>query len=120
MTNAINWFEIPSANLDRAVAFYQDILGVELRYELFMGTPNAIFPSSAEGVGGAIIQSDAKPSADGAIVYLNANDRLHEVVGRVERAGGAVLLPVTSIGAPGWIAIIRDTEGNHVGLHSES
>ena len=119
MTNAINFFEIPSIDFDRAVAFYHDILGVEFHHELFMGTPTAMFPSSEAGAGGAIIYSDVKPSSDGPVIYLNANGRLREAVARVERAGGRVLLPVTSIGDPGEIAIILDTEGNRIGLHSE-
>ena len=119
MTNAINFFEIPSIDFDRAVTFYHEILGVEFHHEVFMGTPTAMFPSSPAGAGGAIIHNDIKPSSDGPLIYLNANGQLPEVVARVERAGGRVLLPVTSIGDPGQIAIILDTEGNRVGLHSE-
>ena len=119
MTNAINFFEIPSIDFDRAVAFYRDILGVEFHHEVFMGTPTAMFPASEDGAGGAVIHSDLKPSSDGPVLYLNANGQLREAVARVEPAGGRVLLPVTSIGDPGDIAIILDTEGNRIGLHSE-
>ena len=119
MTNAINFFEIPSIDFERAVAFYRDILDVEFHHEVFMGTSTALFPSSEAGAGGAVIHNDVKPSADGPVIYLNANGRLHQAVARAERAGGRVLLPVTSIGDPGDIAIILDTEGNRIGLHSE-
>ncbi len=119
MTNAINFFEIPSLDFARAVAFYRDILGVEFHHELFMGTPSALFPSTEEGAGGAIIFNDVKPSADGPVIYLNANGKLHDVLERVEQAGGKVLVPVTAIGEPGYIAIILDSEGNRIGLHSE-
>jgi predicted enzyme related to lactoylglutathione lyase len=117
--SASNFFEIPSVDFERAVAFYTAILGVELYREVFMGIPSAMFPASEEGTGGAIIHSEVKPSADGTIVYLNANGKLAQVVARVEAAGGTVLRPVMSIGDPGYIAIIRDTEGNRIGLHSE-
>lgn len=119
MTNAINFFEIPSLDFDRAVAFYRDILGVEFHHEVFMGTPSAMFPASEAGAGGAIIFSSVKPSADGAVIYLNANGKLREAIERVELAGGTVLLPVTAIGDPGYIALILDSEGNRIGLHSE-
>ncbi|MEP7189241.1 MAG: VOC family protein [Roseiflexaceae bacterium] len=119
MSNAINFFEIPSIDFDRAVAFYRNILDVEFHHEVFMGTPTAMFPSSAAGAGGAVIHNDLKPSTDGPLIYLNANGQLREVVARVAQAGGSVLLPVTSIGDPGEIAIILDTEGNRIGLHSE-
>ena len=48
----------------------------------------------------------------------NAEGRLDAIVGRVEQAGGKVEQPKTSIGEHGFIALIRDTEGNVVGLHS--
>jgi uncharacterized protein len=50
------------------------------------------------------------------VICLNANGQLRQAFARV---GGTVLLPVTSIGDPGDIAIILDTEGNRIGLHSE-
>ena len=119
MTNAINFFEIPSLDFDRAVAFYETILGVKLHREVFMDIPSALFPSGEAGAGGAVIHSAVKPSADGPVLYLNADGKLDAVVERVEAAGGAVLMPITAIGEPGFIALIRDTEGNRIGLHSE-
>ena len=47
MQNAINWFEIPAVDFERAVKFYSDILKVELRREIFTGMMNGIFPASA-------------------------------------------------------------------------
>jgi predicted enzyme related to lactoylglutathione lyase len=119
MINAINFFEIPSVDFERAVAFYGNILDVEFHHEVFMGTRSAMFPASEEGAGGAIIHNDVKPASDGPVIYLNANGKLRAAVERAERAGGKVVLPVTPIGDPGYIAIILDTEGNRVGLHSE-
>ena len=33
MNNVINWFEIPVADMDRAVAFYEPVMQVTLRRE---------------------------------------------------------------------------------------
>ena len=44
MNNALNWFEIPSTDFDRAVMFYSTILEAPLRREVIAGTPNAILP----------------------------------------------------------------------------
>ena len=33
MNNVINWFEIPVAEMDRAVAFYEPVMQVTLRRE---------------------------------------------------------------------------------------
>ncbi|MBX3082161.1 MAG: VOC family protein [Anaerolineae bacterium] len=124
MNNAINWFEIPSLDIDRAVKFYDTILDITLRRENFMGTPHAIFPANREqdGVAGAVIQSDARPSKDGAVLYLNTGteSNMEAALTKTPAAGGSVVLPKTSIGPMGWIAVIVDTEGNRVGLHCEA
>ena len=119
MKNAINWFEIPVADLDRAMRFYERVLGLSLKRAKFEGLDLAIFPSDERGVGGALI-SDArrKPSADGALVYLDASGKLDACVGRVQESGGKVVLPKTAIGDPGFISLIVDSEGNVVGLHA--
>lgn len=117
MSNAINWFEIPASDFDRAVAFYSTILGSPLHTGEFMGAPHGFFGS--EEVNGAVIKrADTQPGGNGPVIYLNADGVLDEVVARIEPAGGRVLVPVTSIGEQGALAIFLDTEGNRVGLHS--
>jgi predicted enzyme related to lactoylglutathione lyase len=122
MDSVINWFEIPAEDLARAAAFYSGILGKDLVMRDYMGVTMAFFPMEGrEGVGGTVVKvANVRPSTDGTIVYLNVNGRLDEVLRRVEPAGGEVLMPRTDIGDPGFIATIRDTEGNRVGLHSMS
>jgi uncharacterized protein len=119
MKNALNWFEIPVGDMDRAVRFYEDVLSANLRRESFFGVPNAIFPFQAPGVGGALIQ-DAKrpPGPGGSLVYVDVTARLDDCLSRVPGAGGVVVRPKTSIGEQGFFALIRDSEGNTVGLHS--
>jgi predicted enzyme related to lactoylglutathione lyase len=121
MKNAINWFEIPTREMDRAVAFYEKTLGVALRRELFGGMPHAVFPTDApdDGVAGAIVTGPhLVPGASGVVVYLEAPDGVQACVDRARAAGAAVAVPHMSIGEQGWIAVIRDLEGNQVGLHS--
>ena len=118
MNNAINWFELPARDHERAAKFYETILGAELRREVFFGTPNAIFPYDQGGVGGAVIASDSlQPTRGGALVYLNARGDIDGVLSRVEAAGGSIVSPKQQIGPMGYIAIIEDSEGNQVGLH---
>ena len=59
VSNAITFFEIPSLDFERSVAFYTMILGVDLYREVFMGIPSAMFPASEDGVAGAITHSQA-------------------------------------------------------------
>ena len=120
MKNAVNWFEIPTADLDRASAFYEAVLGVGLRREIFFGIPHAIFPyQQPGGVGGALIRDDARPAGPGgSVVYVDATAKLDACLSRVPAAGGTVVVPKTPIGPAGFFALVRDSEGNTVGLHS--
>jgi predicted enzyme related to lactoylglutathione lyase len=119
MANALTWFEIPTLDLNRAVQFYETVLGVHLKREVFGGVPHAMFPAGQSDAGGALIQDGhRKPSSEGTRIYLDAGGKLDACVDRVRGAGGMLLMPKTDIGDPGFIAVFRDTEGNSVALHS--
>ena len=123
MDNVISWFDLPTEDFDRAVKFYSAILGKEIRVESFMGQKLGFFPMEGrEGVGGDLVPPGmgAKPCDHGTRVYFSCEGILDEVIARVEKAGGKIAMPKTQIGEAGWIVIIRDTEGNSVGLHSFS
>ena len=121
MANAINWFEIPADNFDRAKDFYSKVLDAELAAQDLMGTKMAFLPTEGEGaVGGAVCAGEMhKPSADGALIYLNGGDDLSAPLSRVEAAGGKVIMPKTKITDEiGYMAYFTDTEGNKVAFHS--
>lgn len=121
--NSLNWFEIPAKDIKRAKAFYEKIFEIEMSEMEMMGTQMAFFPME-QGTGkanGGLCKSEMhEPSQSGLKVYLNANPDLANVLGRVEKAGGKVTMPKTSIGSNGFMAFFTDTEGNSVGLHSVS
>ena len=74
------------------------------------------------GIGGAIVYGEGYiPTKDGVKVYLNAGNDLNVVLNRVEKAGGKVALPKTLV-APdlGYFAMLEDTEGNRISLHSRN
>ena len=117
--DAANWFEIPTTNIERAAKFYEMLLGVELRRENF-GEPYVLFPSTPKGVGGGLVQREnQQPSDNGALIYLNCDTGLDAALDRLKTSGqGALILTKRAVpGGFGWIACIRDTEGNHVALH---
>jgi len=123
MSNAISWFEIPVADMQRAKTFYSALYNVEeLHTSEMMDIQMAFLPCEMSDtvVGGALCAGEwYKPSADsGALVYLNANPDLNTMLGRVEAAGGQVLMEKTSLGEHGNMAFFMDTEGNRIGLHS--
>lgn len=114
----VTWFEIPAADFERAVHFYEAVFGIQLRRELdWPGM--AIFPYEPPGVSGCIFDAkDIRPSGDGVVVYLNCDTKLDAVLGRLASAGGAVYKNKTHLPGIGWIAQIFDSEGNRVGLHA--
>jgi uncharacterized protein len=119
--NAISWFEIPTANFERARMFYETIIGTSL-HTMKMGDCDMAFLPADEGeVGGAIIcHKDCKPSADGTVVYLNANPDLAVTLARIEKAGGKVIIPKTQVTPEiGYFAQFIDSEGNRIALHSQ-
>lgn len=82
LKSAINWFEIPATDFDRAVRFYSDIYAFDM------------------------------PTRD--MGHIKMGFFQHQ-----QGAGGTIVMGKTQI-APeiGYFAIIDDTEGNRIYLHS--
>lgn len=124
MNNAISWFEIPAIDLARATRFYEAIFGTTLVPVDLSNIRMRMFPLTdmQNGIGGAVVDSGGfhKPSAtDGPLIYLNGNPDLQIILDKVIAAGGNIVVPKTAISeAYGRMAIIIDTEGNRIGLHS--
>lgn len=122
--NALNWFEIPAADINRAKSFYETIFGINMGDTVdMMGMQMAFFPASDGKVSGGLVQGPMhKPSGEGAIVYLNANPAgMENVLNKIPAAGGQVTMPKTQISPEiGYMAFFTDTEGNAVALHSNN
>lgn len=118
-THAINWFEIPCDDLERATAFYETVLGQKMHRESDM-EPASLFPTDPSGTGGMLVKRNVRrPGRGGALVYLNCDGTLDAVLSRIAGAGGLILMPKTPVpGGHGHFACMRDSEGNHIGLHS--
>ena len=115
------WFEIPAADLARASAFYQTVFAIEMPITGPEDMRMAMFPHGENTISGCLSAcGGVKPSTDGSTVYLNGGADLAVPLGRIEAAGGKVLLPKTAIpDYPGFFAHFLDSEGNRVGLYSE-
>ena len=120
MKNAINWFEIPVKNFERAKKFYEQLMGGEIQVMPHPEFKYGMLPADMEnGVSGGIVQGEGyEPSDKGPLIYLNGGEDLGAPLSRVEKAGGKILLPKTSIGPNGFMAHLMDTEGNKIALHS--
>ena len=121
MSNAINWFEIPVKNFERAKKFYSAMLDTSIKDHHMPNIKYGVFQHDEDNnkVGGAIMEMEgATPTADGVTVYLNGGKDLSLPLSRVETYGGKVLMPKTDIGENGYMAQFLDTEGNKIALHS--
>ncbi len=123
--HAINWFEIPATDINRAKVFYESIFNVELAFmDLGDDFKMAVFPGDMESVSGALIYNPNfyHPSeSQGPLLYLNANPNLQDVQDRIELAGGRVTIPKRQISPDhGYMAVFLDSEGNRIALHSQN
>ena len=117
--NVAVWFEIPAADHDRAIGFYESVFLTELRREKFGNLDTAVFPHVPEATSGCLIHGDGyAPSTQGTIAYLNLADDLARPLARVPDAGGSVLVAKTALPCGGYFAVFHDSEGNRVGLFS--
>jgi uncharacterized protein len=123
--NPVGWFEIYVKDMPRAKAFYEAVLDAKLtKLEATAGGISEMwaFPMhrDAPGAAGALVRMEGGPAGGGAstIVYVVTDDCTAEI-SRVTANGGTVKKPKTSIGPNGFIALVLDTEGNVIGLHSQ-
>ena len=121
--NPVRWFEIYVQDMQRARKFYEAVFQTtlskmestakEMEYWTF---PPMIMDQP--GTSGALAKMDGVPSGGmGTLVYFACNDCEVEAKRAVE-FGGRIKDGKLSIGPFGFIALVYDTEGNLIGLHS--
>ena len=122
LKNPIGWFEIHVSDMDRATRFYEAVFQQTLnplpspdpQIEMRMLSGDM----TMHGANGALVKHPMKkPSTEGVLVYFSCEDCATQQAMAVEH-GGKIFKPKFSIGENGFIAIIGDSEGNAIGLHS--
>lgn len=122
--NVVAWFEIYVDQIERAKVFYQTLFDVEL-IPLLGGDPEAplqmwAFESQPEAFGapGALVLAPGVSAGQtSVVVYFECAD-CAEQEDRAAKHGGSVVRPKMAIGEYGFISLVKDTEGNLIGLHS--
>lgn len=123
--NPVGWFEIYVQDMPRAKAFYEAVFQTKLEQ---LENPDPIefgememwtFPMSMEnyGASGALIKMPGCPSGGSTLDYFACDDCAVELE-RAVQSGGTVFKGKKAIGVNGYIAMVVDTEGNMIGLHS--
>lgn len=119
-TNPVGWFEIYVQDMSRAKGFYESLLATHLQRLESPGLEMWAFPMHAEGAGaaGALVKYEGYPSGgNSTLVYFSCADCAVEAK-RAAANGGKIFKDKFSIGQYGFIALVTDTEGNMIGLHS--
>lgn len=126
MRNPVGWFEIYVQDMQRAKAFYEAVFDTQFSKLENPGQPPGMemwaFPmhQGAIGATGALVRMPGfDAGANSVIVYFMCADCAVEAA-KAEKAGGRIEKPKTAIGQYGHIALVYDTEGNVIGLHSMS
>jgi predicted enzyme related to lactoylglutathione lyase len=112
------WFDLPVVSLERASSFYGAVLGIKVSQEKFDNFQFAVLEHGPDGNGGCLIPDAKEVSRVGILVYLNVDGRIRDALRQAEKHGGKVLEAVKGIGPHGFRAIVLDSEGNRIALHS--
>lgn len=121
--NPVGWFEIYVQDMERAKRFYESVFQTKLeRLDSPASMPVELwsFPmlKGQMGASGTLVKMADGPSGGNAVlVYFSCADCAVEAA-RAASSGGHLIREKMSIGPYGFIALIRDTEGNMIGLHS--
>ncbi len=112
-------FEIHAADPERAIIFYQNLLG----WEFTNWDPGNYWliktgPDDQPGINGGLLPRRGEIDGQAVIAYVCTVD-VDSVDGSVEKAlelGGQIALPKMAIPGVGWLAYVKDTEGNIFGM----
>lgn len=119
MSDRIVWFDLPSRDLERAIAFYSAILDCEIKREQSKNGTIGVLSHKDGEIAGCLFQNDDyPPSENGPLLYFNVDGRLQDAVARIESLGGSIVQDIHAISPYGYRAIILDSEGNRIALHS--
>lgn len=112
------WLDIPVENLDRAMTFYSQVLDWSL-VDYRPAQPMAVFHSRGGAVSAALMKTeDTPPAIGGPLPYFNCAGRLKLAVSHVRANGGRVVRDIHGMEPFGHRAIVVDSEGNRIALHS--
>jgi hypothetical protein len=128
-TGTVDWFEIPVEDVDRAMEFYETVLGCEFTIDEDAGESYPMFTTDDGDVTGALTPAGEYPVGEegarvaytigdsGPLVYLAVED-LPSALAAVEPAGGEVRAGPQETADGATYGILMDPAGNRIGLIS--
>ena len=120
MQNLAVWMDIPVVDLDRSIQFYKEVIGREISKESFGDLDFAVFMHES-GNGACLVPDETLVSEDrGILVYFNVDGRIRDAVEMAKQNGGKVIEDTHAIGPHGFRALLVDSEGNGIAVHSNT
>ncbi len=104
--------EIPSADLQRAGAFYHEVFGWEMNY---VTEADYMLFETGGSINGAFYHSPQHAGRQGVVVYVEVKDIKDTLVSINER-GGATVVAKTPVDERGSFALFSDPDGNVLGI----
>ena len=113
--NLIAHVEIPSSNLDQTKDFFSKVFGWEFKP---FGNGYMLF-NNHKGIMVGIRQVEKVNSGDTTVFHVNVAN-IEEALNAAKANGGSIFKEKTVIPAMGWYALIKDPQGNIVGLYQRN
>ncbi len=111
----IVWGEIPVTDMEKSVAFYNEVFGYDMTIDTSGPNPMAILGGSMDDAGGHLYPG--KPAPDGGnTIHLAVPDTLEAGLERCTAAGGEVVSEPIALPS-GRFAYAKDLDGNSIGLY---
>ncbi|MDT8412111.1 MAG: hypothetical protein RQ875_06615 [Vicingaceae bacterium] len=133
----ICWMEIPVKDIKRAINFYKNVFKSEFEYQVFNNVGYAFFKSIDGSFKGTLIETNQPINGNGILLFIKVEGFVTTALKNVPLFGGEILEDKkmitnkvddqTSIiannfidGGLGYVAKIKDSEGNVMVLYSNS
>lgn len=119
--NKINWFEIPTNDINKSKVFYEGVFNISMAYYEQKDEKLAFFPWNGDYKVNTetLIESEGhEPSKNGVMVFFDANPDLDVVLNRALKLGATLVHAKKDVGENGYLAVISDLDGNSIGLHA--
>jgi hypothetical protein len=117
----ITWFEIPVEDLDRAITFYTNVLGIKIEKNKFLKQEYGVFNRDINTIKGALVKKENHQAGTGIVLFFYVID-LSESLKNVEQYGGKVLIEKTLLKQQteeGFLAIKQNLIDDNIGYYAE-
>jgi uncharacterized protein len=106
--------EIPSSNLEQTETFLNKVFGWEFKP---FGNGYLLF-NDHKGIMVGIRLVEKVNSGDTTVFHINVNN-IDELLNKVKSNGGNIFKEKSVIPAMGWYALLKDPQGNIIGLYQK-